>query len=126
MLFEKNKLPTQRPKPNNDFVTDVIDGAIYQDFLNKENPDGQKDCYTFTLNTDGINLCEKSNLSIWPVYLVVNEIAIEERFMPDNIIIAGNIKQFTIKLKLILTKYLKNKEFVVGIQSLYLKIFFIL
>jgi hypothetical protein len=35
------------------------------------------------LNTDGISICDKSNLSIWPVYLAINE------FNIDNIIKAG-------------------------------------
>ena len=90
MLFDKNKLPIQEDnKLDNTFIRDIIDGEIYQDFLQKENPHRQRDCYTFTLNTDGINLCEKSNLSCWPVYLVCNEFDIGNIYCPDNIIIAG-------------------------------------
>jgi hypothetical protein len=41
------------------------------------------------LNTDGISICDKSNLSIWPFYLEINELNIGKRFCIDNIIIAG-------------------------------------
>ena len=92
MLFEKNKFPTQSIRDfDQNFISDLNDGEIYREFLQKENPNRLNDCYTFTLNTDGINLCEKSNLSCWPVYLVCNEFDIENRYCPDNIIIAGKI-----------------------------------
>ena len=41
------------------------------------------------INIDGIAMCEKSTLSIWPVYLVINEIEIGSRFYIDNVILAG-------------------------------------
>ena len=44
------------------------------------------------MNTDGIALAEKSNLSLWPIFLAINEIPIEERFCIDNVIVAGNKK----------------------------------
>ena len=48
MLFDKNKLPIQEDnKLDNTFIRDIIDGEIYQDFLQKENPHRQRDCYTF-------------------------------------------------------------------------------
>ncbi len=53
--------------------------------------------YTFCLNTDGISLCSKSNLTIWPVYLTINEIDRKCRFSPDLVLLAG---KFYIDIKL--------------------------
>ena len=45
--------------------------------------------FSFLLNTDGISSMKKSKLTIWPVFLVINELPIESRFCIDNVILAG-------------------------------------
>ncbi|CAF1090034.1 unnamed protein product [Brachionus calyciflorus] len=45
--------------------------------------------FTFTLNTDGISPFKSSKTSIWPVYLVINEINLNDRFKFSNMILAG-------------------------------------
>ncbi|CAF1123701.1 unnamed protein product [Brachionus calyciflorus] len=45
--------------------------------------------FTFLIKTDGIEMCNKSDNSIWPMILVINEIPLEQRISFDNIIIAG-------------------------------------
>lgn len=76
---------------SNKIIEDVCDGEIYAELLSS--PDGKLiksgKAYTFLLNSDGISVSLKSNLTIWPVYLVINELPIEKRFCIDNIIIAG-------------------------------------
>ena len=42
-----------------------------------------------TLHTDGINPFSKSKYSIWPVYLIFNDIPINQRFKLKNILICG-------------------------------------
>ena len=49
---------------------------------------GQFDC-NFTLYTDGISIFEKSNLSIWPIYMVFNDIPYSFRYKLENIAIVG-------------------------------------
>jgi len=75
-----------------DIIKDVTDGEIYRNFL-KTN-EGQKvlngNGFTFSINTDGCNPSDKSNISLWPVFLTINEVKIGERYCPDNIIIAGS------------------------------------
>jgi hypothetical protein len=74
-----------------DYICDLQDGAIYQDFL--RTPQGQcvKDGNGFTLsiNTDGVNPCMKSKMSLWPVFLAINEIPLDQRYCIENMIIAG-------------------------------------
>ena len=68
---------------------DILDGAYYKSLLERE--DGEllkkKEAMTFLLNTDGASICKKSGLTVWPVYLVVNEIS--NRFSLENVILAG-------------------------------------
>jgi hypothetical protein len=46
--------------------------------------------FTFSIFTDGISMCEKSKISIWPFLLVCNELPPEDRLCIDNILVAGN------------------------------------
>lgn len=92
LLFEKKVLPVEKySRRNKNSISDVKDSLIYEEFLHsiKNNNLNSSSIYTFTLNTDGISLCDKSNLSIWPVFIAINEIDIESRFYLDNTIIAG-------------------------------------
>lgn len=45
---------------------------------------------TFSLNTDGVSISDKSKLSMWPIYLIIKEHPLHVRFAFDNVIIAGN------------------------------------
>jgi len=63
-------------------LNDISDGAYYKSLLERE--DGE---LPFLLNTDGASICKKSGLTVWPVYLVVNELS--SRFSLENVILAG-------------------------------------
>ncbi len=91
MLFKKKKLPVKRTlfDTSKSTIDDVVDGSIYKNF--RRDVQNSKNAYSFTLSTDGVNLCEKSNLSIWPVFLAINEIPIEERFYWENVLLIGKI-----------------------------------
>lgn len=60
---------------------------------------------SYTLNTDGLALCEKSKLTLTPVILVINKLPIEERFVIENVIIADNTRKQG--------KYNKRKKFII-------------
>jgi hypothetical protein len=81
--FEKIKI--------SDDLTDITDGRIYKQLLASE--DGhlfeKKLAFSFSLNTDGISISNKSKLTIWPVFLVINELPLNIRFSIDNVILAG-------------------------------------
>ena len=82
----------QKNKASN-FIRDVCDGQLYNDLLNSK--DGKEildhKAFTFIMNSDGIQLCQKSKKTIWPLFLAINELPIGERFCIDNVIIAGEI-----------------------------------
>lgn len=77
----------------NNVLKDIRDGKLYQKLLNMNNSDGnalrKQEAFTFSINTDGISPMNKSNLTIWPVFLVINELPLESRFAIDNTILAG-------------------------------------
>jgi hypothetical protein len=72
-------------------LQDFIDGRIYKALLTSEDSDLFKNnqAFTFILNTEGISLCTKSNLTLWPFYLAINEIPKEDRFLINNVVLAG-------------------------------------
>lgn len=84
-LFDKRR--------NNDSKsTDITDGRVYKKVkqaLGRLIDD--KEAFTFLINTDGVKMAESSTLSMWPVFLAINEISIKKRFCIDNVIVAGNL-----------------------------------
>jgi hypothetical protein len=94
-LFNKGKLPISKNRfviidnRSLETISDVYDGELYKKY--RRSIQNSTNAYSFTISTDGVNLCDKSNLSIWPVYLVINELDSEERFYIYNTIIAGKI-----------------------------------
>ncbi|CAF0766894.1 unnamed protein product [Brachionus calyciflorus] len=92
-LFKKKILPTFMLKTNlSSNIEDIYDGNIYKEYrknLVYNNNQLIEKNYSFILNTDGIELSQKSTISIWPVYLAINELPIQNRYFIDNILIAG-------------------------------------
>lgn len=76
--------------PKTELLDDVYDGDIYRAFY-EENRNSIKtgNVFSYTLNTDGISVCEKSTLSITPIILAINELPLAERFCIENVAIAG-------------------------------------
>ena len=74
-----------------EFIRDFYDSDLYRAFLKtgegKSILDGNG--FTMSISTDGCNPSDKSKISLWPVYLTINEIPIGQRYCLENIIIAG-------------------------------------
>jgi hypothetical protein len=92
-IFKNIKIPKYE-QDNSEDLTDIKEGTIYKNLLESE--DGElfknNEAFSFLLNTDGISVCSKSKLTIWPFFLAINEIPKEERFLIENMILAGMIK----------------------------------
>jgi hypothetical protein len=88
--MDSHKLKINSNVMENELV-DVYDGRLYKELLASEDGESfkRKEAFCFLLNTDGISICDKSKITIWPIYLVINEIPIEERFCIKNVILAG-------------------------------------
>ncbi|CAF1136619.1 unnamed protein product, partial [Brachionus calyciflorus] len=91
-IFEKNKSlydSEYHLNEQNDEITDIYHGNLYKSiYKQQEKTEPNQKFFTMIFNTDGIKLCNKSDLSIWPMILVINELPLESRFSFDNIIIA--------------------------------------
>jgi hypothetical protein len=73
-------------------IQDFYDGYLYKSLLlDSENGErfSRKEALTFMLNTDGIAKSHNSDQTIWPIYLVINELPLHMRFCMENTIIAG-------------------------------------
>ncbi|XP_069470109.1 uncharacterized protein [Ambystoma mexicanum] len=69
-------------------MKDVYDGELYLDlfergFLNDPNS------LSFAMNTDGVPVFKSSKVSMWPVYLIVNELPISQRKLRENVLLYG-------------------------------------
>ncbi|KAE8739415.1 hypothetical protein FOCC_FOCC015083 [Frankliniella occidentalis] len=78
-----------RQKKHANNIEDIYDGAIY-----KEQVDNgflsQPTNISFMWYTDGVSVFNISNkFSIWPIYLVINELRYKDRVKKENIILAG-------------------------------------
>ena len=73
---------------NQNVIKDITDGRIYKKVMQEEKLNNNN-IYTLSFSTDGVSICEKSNLGIWPIYAVCNEISIDKRFCPENVLILG-------------------------------------
>ena len=47
------------------------------------------DNVSFLMNTDGVPVFKSSKVSIWPLYLVINELNYSKRMANENMIFAG-------------------------------------
>ena len=87
LLLERFKRDTN----NTNTIKDIYDGKIYQAFsrkggqLSEEFPNN----ISFILNTDGVTIFKSSKFSIWPIYLMVNELPYKNRKQVENMVLAG-------------------------------------
>lgn len=70
-------------------IKDIINGKIYTDMSNPGHFLHSKNNISLLFNTDGATLYKSSGVSIWPVYLVINELPPKIRFSRRNMILWG-------------------------------------
>lgn len=76
-----------RSKKNADNIEDVYDAKNYKDAEKKF----KEFCTNITMmfNTDGMQVFTSNSFSLWPFYLVINELPPNKRFLSENLLIAG-------------------------------------
>ena len=77
-------------KKSKNNIEDICDGELYKSLsdrgvLSSELPYN----VSFTLNTDGVPVFKSSNMSIWPVYLTINELPYNKRKLKSNMLLCG-------------------------------------
>ena len=73
----------------NNRICDIYDGELYKKLSKHPNVLSCPHNISFTWNTDGVPVFKSSNFSLWPLYLVINELPPKKRFSKDNMILAG-------------------------------------
>lgn len=74
-------------KSDPDNIRDVFDGTLYKSLKQKVN---NEKLVTLTVNTDGVKVFKsKSQSSLWPIQMIINEIPASRRFKKENIILSG-------------------------------------
>lgn len=68
-------------------IRDIYDGKRYWEFVKNLNPKDRHTYATVTFNTDGAPLFESSSYSIWPIFIMVNELPYHVR--SRELILAG-------------------------------------
>ena len=66
-------------------IKDIYDGKLYRGNQFLQNPNN----ISFVMNTDGVPLFKSSPVSLWPVYLSINELPPTKRFRRGNQVVAG-------------------------------------
>ena len=76
MLKHKN----QRVKQSTFHIEDIYDGEHYRNLSANNRPLSAKyhNNISFVLNTDGVPIFKSSKTSIWPIYLMINELPYKE------------------------------------------------
>ena len=68
-------------------IKDIYDGRCYRQFVANLPPAEKHQYVTCVFNTDGANRFKSSQYSLWPIYLMINELPPQERF--NSIITCG-------------------------------------
>ncbi|CAD6230233.1 GSCOCG00006713001-RA-CDS [Cotesia congregata] len=70
-------------------LKDINDGKIYKKLLSSESENllCNKYNFSYTFNTDGCQLAKSSKLSIWPIYITINELP--PKLRSKNLIMTG-------------------------------------
>lgn len=68
-------------------ICDITSGKVYKDL--RDSGVISDSCITLSFLTDGIPLFSSSQVSLWPVFLTVNELQPEARFQTKNLIVWG-------------------------------------
>ena len=77
-----------REKKVSSNIEDIYDGKLYRELINKGILNSGNNI-SFLFNTDGVPVFKSSKVSIWPLFLVINELPYEKRMAKENMPFAG-------------------------------------
>ena len=69
--------------------SDIYDGKLYKSYFDFSGPLSCPDNISFTFNTDGAAVFKSSNVSVWPLFMVINELPYNIRMKKENMILTG-------------------------------------
>ncbi|XP_071633972.1 uncharacterized protein [Temnothorax longispinosus] len=85
--YESLQYRFTREKMSINNIEDIYDGQLYQEeirngFLSNSN-------ISFLWNSDGVPVFKSKKFSIWPLYLIINELPYKIRYKRENVVLAG-------------------------------------
>lgn len=84
-----NRFKHYEGKRNKNTIGDVYDGTIYKRLFENGGILSDKNNLSFALNTDGVPIFKSSNIGLWPVYLLINELPMSMRKQRDFSVFYG-------------------------------------
>lgn len=78
-----------RKESNTGHISDVYDGALYKQHFSDGGFLTERNNISLLGNTDGVSIFKSSAFSVWPVYVVINELPPNLRFRRENRILCG-------------------------------------
>lgn len=72
-----NSLKERLTRPSDQNIQDIYDGEKYQKWQGFLNETAH---ISFLLNTDGVAIFRSSKFSVWPVWIVINELPKSQRY----------------------------------------------
>jgi len=66
---------------NNSCISDICDGSIYRKLSSDNQPLSKETNISLTLNSDGVQVYQSTNKSMWPVLLMINELPFTMRYV---------------------------------------------
>lgn len=88
-FYEKLNHRFQRKFDMEHKYCDVYDGDLYKSYYEKEGPLSKQENVSFTFNTDGAPVFKSSKISVWPLFLVINELPYKLRMLKENMLMTG-------------------------------------
>lgn len=81
----------KRKKKKSVGIEDIFDGNLYRNLSKTGGPLSKVNPYniSFTWNTDWLPIFKSSKVSIWLLYLTVNELSVKQRMQTENMILYG-------------------------------------
>ena len=88
-FFDDLQYRFNREKRNPNNIEDIFDGKLYKERFDNDGFLSSRKSISFLWNTDGVPIFKSSKFSIWPLYLVINELKPQKRFKSENLILTG-------------------------------------
>lgn len=79
----------RRQKKYENNIEDVYDGRLYKEQMENNGLLQDRNNISFLWYTDGISIFKSSKYSVWPLFLVINELSYKARTSRENVILAA-------------------------------------
>ena len=68
---------------------DIYDGDVYKSHFDNNGILNNPNNVSFSFNTDGASVFKSSNVSVWPLFLIINELPYKIRMKKENMLLAS-------------------------------------